>query len=660
MMKKQNKRLAIFLLAIVSIFAFSFSLAAAEGTSPGVTLEIDYGEYDEDNLPVGKAGLSYGVFDYSAKNENGEEITDVSVYVYSPDGKIVPVVGGRFETKSAGKYKIEYVAKNVDAVDKKTVEITVTTENRPLVYKMSDKNVYAANTGTTVFVYDGEFSGGIGLVGVKTKVTLGETANELEKTESGYCFTPKKSGNYVLSYVLTDFAGQKEEFTKTITVTDSKKPILGVPSVRKSITVGDKAFLPVVDGILYDGDNVYYLPVKVSVDGADVTEKMEFTPETAGVVAVKYVCENPFDKSFKEELTFDVEVVADTEGELVFNKHFILDNMESVSSSADSVYVLATKNSGNASFGFDSALPVQYLDIGLKGGSSAGDYSAMRLVLTDMKNAADKVVVTLPKIDTFESFYAKYDDDKKVIADIDGKTIAELKHYADGRKFEGFKSGKAYISVEIIDASADTQVILDTIGKHNVTTATSDFGSPMFLDNPVFRSVNTTYINETIELPLMKAFDLFEATVKVSVTITSPDKKVVYSGEMTEPYLLKTDKYGTYTVRYTASDSVGNARPLVCSVYCTDIIPPEISVGQMPSVVSVGQTVTIPVATVTDNSTAENKILAYVYVYYGNNIRTLVTGDSYTFKEAGVYKIRYVAYDAFENYSIAEFTVVCK
>ena len=80
----------------------------------------------------------------------------------------------------------------------------------------------------------------------------------------------------------------------------------------------------------------------------------------------------------------------------------------------------------------------------------------------------------------------------------------------------------------------------------------------------------------------------------------------------------------------------------------------------MPSTVKAGGTLTLPEAKITDNATPTEKILSYVYVYYGNNIRTLVTSGSFTFKEAGEYIIRYVAYDAFENYTIAEFTVICK
>lgn len=657
MKKKTSKISAIAVLCLIFALSLSVSVAFAEDL-PSVTLEINYGEYEENALPVGKAGLSYEVFGYSATDENGGKVTDVSVYVYAPDGKIVPVKSGRFETATVGDYKIEYVAKHSDVVEKKTVNVTVTDEEHPLAYEISDKIVSTAHTGETVFLPDGTAGGGIGLLSVETTVTLGGKAAELYESDGGKYFVPGKRGDYVLSYSLTDFVGQKESFTLTISVTDLKKPIVSLPSVPKIVIEGSELTLPVVDGILYDGDNVYYLPVKVLFDETDVTREMKCVPETVGAHTVKYICENPFDKSFKEEYVFDVEVIADSEDELVFDKHFAFENFGSVSGADDDAYVLSALSNGSASFSFESALPVSRLDIGMAGVSSASEYSSAKLVLTDMKNAADKAEIKLGKIGS--SFYVKYDEALSALVDIDEKVFAEIKYYADGRKFEGFKSGRAYLTVVFEGIEGETQIVLDVIGTHNVTTATEDFGAPVFLDNDKYRSVNLAYMGQTVELPLMKAFDLFDSSAVVFLTITAPDKTVVFSGEMTKPYVLKTDKYGTYNVRYVASDAAGNARPLVCSVYCMDITPPEIEVGKMPSSVKAGETLTLPEAKITDNATATEKILSYVYVYYGNNIRTLVTNGSFTFKEAGEYTIRYVAYDEFENYTIAEFTVICK
>ena len=46
-----------------------------------------------------------------------------------------------------------------------------------------------------------------------------------------------------------------------------------------------------------------------------------------------------------------------------------------------------------------------------------------------------------------------------------------------------------------------------------------------------------------------------------------------------------------------------------------------------------------------------NKTVVYKYA---------LLGDTYKFTEAGEYKIRYSAYDKNQNYTVVEFTVICK
>ena len=69
--------------------------------------------------------------------------------------------------------------------------------------------------------------------------------------------------------------------------------------------------------------------------------------------------------------------------------------------------------------------------------------------------------------------------------------------------------------------------------------------------------------------------------------------------------------------------------------------------------------ITLPVAEISDNETAADKITSYVYVIKGNNRKTLI-GGTYKFTDAGEYRIRYVAYDAHQNYTVVEFTVTCR
>ena len=95
------------------------------------------------------------------------------------------------------------------------------------------------------------------------------------------------------------------------------------------------------------------------------------------------------------------------------------------------------------------------------------------------------------------------------------------------------------------------------------------------------------------------------------------------------------------------------------TIYVTDFESPVIKVSGIKSSVKAGEEITLPVAEITDNETAADQITSYVYVIKGNNRKSLI-GGTYKFTEAGEYKIRYVAYDAHQNYTVVEFTVTCR
>ena len=149
---------------------------------------------------------------------------------------------------------------------------------------------------------------------------------------------------------------------------------------------------------------------------------------------------------------------------------------------------------------------------------------------------------------------------------------------------------------------------------------------------------------------------MFGSSAPVTFKVTAPDKKVVLTGSADKQYSFVTEKYGRYRIEYQA----GSADAIMTTVYCYDIVAPEIKVGKLPASVKVGTTLTLPEAEYSDNDTVNEKLLSYVYVLYGNNIKELVKNGSYTFKTAGKYTIRYVVYDEYQNYTVAEFTVTAR
>lgn len=646
MMKKFGRQFAIFALAIVSVIAFSFSIVSAAGEDSAVEIEIDYGDYDPRYLPVGLVGESYPVFECKATCGD-EAVTDISVFVYSPSGKILPVTGSRFRTEATGEYTIEYIAKKADKTSKKSVTVSVTDDERALSYTFSDEIVSGAYTGTNVFVYNGSESGGIGDVTVTTAVSCGDTEIKLSEADDGYYFVPEKSGEYAVKVTLSDFVGRKVPFNKTIAITDSLKPILNVPSLPRSVVLGKTISFPTADGILYKDGSKTYMPVSVYFDNVKVGKDMKAVASKAGTFKIRYVCENGAEKA-EYETTIDVI----SEKSIFIEQHLYLDNFESASSYGDNEYNLKTvKGCDKASFYFDSALPESVLAIEMK--DVTRNYVSARITFTDSKKADQKIEIPVIKFGT--SYYAKYDAQKSAIVNEDGEVIYNIEHYTDGRKFEGFDSGKAYISVELRDVKEESVVTFYKVGSRRITARRLS-NTVEFLTSDDYRSAMISYVGDTVETDVVTAYDLFGSSVPVTFEVTAPNGDVVLSGKADKQYSFKTEAFGDYSIEYFAE----GAESILTAVFCYDIVPPEIKVGKIPASVAVGTTLTLPEAEYSDNNTSKDELLSYVYVLYGNNLKALIKDGTYTFKTAGKYTIRYVVYDEYQNYTVAEFTVIAR
>ena len=654
-----------FVLSTILLASFCSALCATSvfaesGKATKITIEIDYGDYDGFALPVGRTGKSYPVFSCVATDDTGEKAEDVRVTVKNPLGETITVNDGRFETSISGEYSIEYLAEKGVLSATETITVTVADGASDPYYEISENVPSRVTTGSVVILENGVYGGGTGDLNVEISLTESGENQLFEATGNGYYFVPEKSGEYVVAYTVTDFVNAVVTATKTITVEDSVYPVLEKPAVPATAVEGETLVLPLVDGALYRGGK-YYLPVKVTFDESDVTASMTVENLTAGEHVITYSCENPADGTKKTEYSFTLAVNEkpddDYEG-LLFDKYFSFKNFESFGSKNGEYKIKAVSGAEVASFAFSRALPLGYLNFGLSAESGKANYSAAYLVLTDSERAADAVKIKIKRLASYDNLYLRYDDEDKTIKNfVDDTVLAEIKTYADGRAFGGFKSGAAYVSFEVEGIRGAVELSLTNVGSNNVTVDGQDYAPPLFLTNADFKSIFVSYTGRKVYLPEMKAFDLLDANPSVRIKVTAPDGSAVYSGE--GGYVLEIAQSGTYRVEYVATDNNSNVTRKTATVYALDVESPVIKVSGVKSSVKVGEELVLPKAEITDNSTAAEDIVSYVYVIYGNNRKQLV-GETYTFKEAGEYKIRYVAYDSNQNYSVTEFTVICR
>lgn len=639
--------------------------SVAEQSGASVTIEIDYGDCDVRELPKGQAGKSYPVFGCVASDENGNSVNDVRITVKSPSGKIVPQKGGRFETAETGDYVIEYAAVSGFASAVKTVTISVEKYTDSLQYNAEGELVPGTGvTGYAVFALFGKYAGGVGDLIESTTLKFGTTELALEQTENGMYFLPEKQGEYVLTYSAKDFIGDEKRVEKTVVVKDSAVPVLTKASLPASAIAGETLDLPLCDGVLYRDGAKYYLPVKTTFDGADVSETMRAENLAAGNHTITYECVNPADRTQKAEYSFALTVkspLTDEQkkaGARLFDNYFDFENCEPFAGAGKEYKVKVNAGTAAAKFAFSREIPVNYLNFDLSTLSGAAEYDELYCVMTDSKRAADCIKVKIRRLSSYSHLWISYNEESKSLINADtGATIAEIRSYDDGRAFEGFGSGKAYISFEAKGVKKDIVFTLKKAASNVITTDSNDYASPVFLENPEYKAIYVSYAGHSVTFPKMEAFDLLDKNVTVTLKVYDDEGTVIYEG--TDAYTLHIGQAGEYTADYTVYDSNGNRKLQQSTVYVADTEAPQIRVSGIKAAVKAGEEITLPTAEITDNATPAEEIASYIYVIKGNN-RKQLAGKTYKFTEAGEYIIRYVAYDSYQNYTVAEFTITCK
>ena len=637
----------------------------AEEAVSSVKIVIDYGDCDVRDLPKGQAGKSYPVFDCTATDESGNIVSDVKITVKSPSGEILPQKGGRFETAEVGEYKIEYEAIGGVASATETVKIKVEAYTDSLQYNSTGENIQSrAVTGSVVFALFGKYAGGVGDLIESTVLKFGEEELPLKQSEKGSYFIPEKRGEYTITYTATDFIGDEKYEERTVSVEDSDIPVLAKASLPASAIEGETMEFPLCDGVLYKNGAKYYLPVKTTFDGTDVSDLMRVENPVTGEHTIVYECVNPAEPTKKAIHSFQLTVkskLTDEQkkaGARLFDNYFDFENCKPFTSNAREYGVKIGAGTEKAKFSFSRELPLAYLNFDIGTTSGPAKYGEINCVITDSKWAEDCVIVKIKRLNTYKSLWISYDEEKKSIVDADtGTILVTIESYADGRAFEGFKSGKAYISFEVSRVRNDIDFTLKRVGSNVITTDSIDYASPTFLPNSEYKALGVAYIGHTVIFPKMEAFDLLDKNVTVKLKITDGEGNTVYEGD--GGYALKIEKSGEYAAEYTVRDSNGNRKTQLSTIYVADIEAPQITVSGIKANVKVGEEISLPAAEITDNATPAEEITSYIYVLKGNNRKQLIEG-TYKFTEAGEYKIRYVAFDAYQNYTVVEFTVHCK
>ncbi len=655
----------------------------------GPEITVDFGEYEENNLPEAFKGEEYPVFDFTAY-DYFTEVKSTSVKVFydynSSARKEVTIKNGKFVPDRTGQYTIEYTATDYYGNEnKKTVEILSVLPKKPAL-DISSERVTEVSAGDTVQIADVSASGGSGEVEVTVFAKNGE--HEAEITDGK--FTADYAGEYTITYTAADFLGNTAEEEYKVTVKDDKKPeILDDACLPKYLLEGFEYKVPVPTGLSYGaGTQKTNVTVRIT-DGNGTTEcttgRHTFKADQNGKAEIKYIVT---DKNGTTEKSYTLPVLTVKNGTgYDLSKYFYSDTVTAEARQND-ILLSAASGTKEQTVEFVNAVITDGLNLGVKVNSAENNFSSFSIYLTDAENENISIRLQFVKgADAGSDSYMIYNGDDKLLIDPSFyndeeialtysesdrnihivNAAAKITETVSGETFEGFSGKKVYVRFVFEEVSGAASISVSKINSQLMSNYSGDSVKPMVY---IFGEYAKKYsLNDTIPVLNALAGDVIDPSPDITVTLTDHNGEIVTSVDgvrlenvsAEEVLYFKAEKYGNYLLTYTATDEAGKTTTYYRAINVEDIVPPEIQVnGEIAETVKTGSDVAVPFASVTDNLDEAPMLLRILVLPDGSQTILSETADAFRAVYSGVYKLRYIAWDSEGNFSMTEFTVTAE
>ena len=654
----------------------------------GPAINVDYNGYDEASLPTAGKGLSYPVFDATARDRMSGEASVLTTVWYSYESSNrfqVDITDGRFKTDRTGVYTIEYLAEDAYRnVSKKTIKIECKESTPDLTAEAKGEYATDGATGELIFPADIAYEGGTGLVTTYATAKL-DDGEEIRIDEG---FRPENAGTYIVTLYAVDMLGKTATVEYELEVEVNDVPVfLDDVVLPRYFLVGYDYTLPNLYAYDYSNGKSQVLAT-ISVDDGDGIRELSdgvgtFMPDDDGYATIIYTAYGEMGEGTKEYMVPVVNTWVDQmERTLDISQYFYGENIKktvndtniSITSTVDTEYTFVN--------------PVLAHKFDLQFSITENEFSCVQLVFADAEDASKFFTIEIEKssdpttnaplkingVETRynlgagfydgKSVYFYYDEVNNLLYD-DSLLKTAVKN-ADGSVFEGFPSHKIYVTARIIGV------------KGNATLAWTSFGGQV-MDSTDFDSINpaltltndyaASYDYQSVcEIYPAVTADILSAETYNVMTVYDPNGDVVtdVNGVLledvsfTQSYFINCNYYGSYSVVYSSTDIAGNEQRFYYAVYVKDNTAPKIVLeGEMQTEVQQGQTIKVVKALAVDNLDGELPLYTYVYTPEGITMK-VENGGSFVAMYKGVYEIRYMAIDAFGNLQLATYKVTVR
>ena len=651
-------------------------------TPPQINIDIP-SPYSSSNLPKAIKGYEYPVFEASAKDEISGEV-DVKTYVYYHyDGDktiMVNVENGKFITERKGVYDIVYEAKdNVGNIATKTLSINSVDYPIPMNIIIDSSPLSQCKRGEIYEFPSFAIEGGSGNHTSEFQVTHNGLLVELREND----FIPKELGKYVVKLIATDMIGQKAIYQYELNVSENNGAVIyDTPKLPKYFLETYPYELPLINATDF-GENEAISPCVVEVTMGGNTSTYQsgslFTPNNNGEegdITVVY--------KYKEaEKRFEIPCLPVYSGiQMKMDRYFIKDGL-SLNTAFDLYSEVIASGEGASSWEFANPIYADAATIRISTLSGESRFTSLSFSLEDEFNPEEKVTLHLDRntdgsvyarvgnasVKTDLSFYATQISDisySKGFFTINNTSIS-VEKYDDGRTFNGFTSGFAYLSSSMESTASGAKYLLYKIDNQTICDIAFDPIEPIISiqgnNAGGRRDKGDTYL-----VPPALAYDVLDPYVELKLKVTGPGGKAVTSTDgvllnevaADRYYEIPLDEFGSYNVSYVATDSSGNVRTNGINITVVQNTAPEIKIkSSYKTQVSLGEAIILPdYEVIFQDENAEQTVYASIQTPKGSFIILSEGNNSFLPSYSGEYIVKIHAMDGEGNKAVFEYKVL--
>ena len=592
-----------------------------DGVAPELT--VDLGE--ETKAPNALLGTQYKIFPCKAEDFFDANVKVMASVVYENvfNGTVsdVLVQNGTFVTDKLGKYTIRYVATDYSgnqSIKEVSFECIAEAEAITFTKLPSDFSASIFDCVRVPSVNEIRAFGGNGKLNMSVKA-FAPDGKEVEMTD--FAFIPQQLGTYKVVYTATDYYGVSASSTLQVEVlAEDKTLFMNDIVLPKLLITGFTYTIPTIEAKTCYQGVVSDCKIKYVVNGKTLDSTRTFQVEDTAA-QVEVVCCALTESGVEcDTLSKEIMVVDGQQGKDQAAYFYNGDGNLNIVETMTSVDLIATADASaefaNKLKGSGFALGVNYLAEDVK-------FNTFNVTLTDTQTgnisvtfafelSSDGVKITAPfgqpTIFPVANGYFKmgFDCESAIVSDANGLPVTFVEKDDAGNAFTGF-GDSLYATFSFKGVRDESKLSLSLLNNQSLGFRSENEEEIGDSKGPEIKILGDLPVkidlNSEITVYAAEAFDVLNQALVPTVEVQSPSGAVIVQEAVADKDIkIKVTEVGSYRVVYVAYDSQGQRTRMGQLINVVDSIAPSLEVNFSDVTKAVGDTITLPTVTASDDS----------------------------------------------------------